>query len=191
MPNYRRPHYPGGMFFFTLVTERRRPVFSKAPARRQLREAVEKVRVEHPFELTAIVLLPEHLHCIWQLPENDSDFSLRWSCIKRYFTQEYLAVGGSETVVSASRTRQRECGLWQRRFWDHRIRSEDDMIHHVNYIHYNPVKHALASCPHAWPWSSFHRWVKDGFYRADWLCDCQGRSKPDPPDFGGLVIPGE
>ena len=181
MPNYRRPFYPGGMFFFTVVTERRRALFSQRPARRHLHDAVEKVRAERPFDLVATVLLPEHLHSIWQLPEDDTDFSARWSCIKRYFTQAHLASGASEAPVSASRGRHRERGLWQRRFWDHRIRNEDDMIHHVNYIHYNPVKHGLVRCPHAWPWSSFHRWVGRHVYPPDWAC-----ATDPPPDFGGI-----
>lgn len=189
MPNYRRPFDPGGVFFFTVVAERRVPVFSHARARRDLRPAIRTVQAERPFEMTAIVLLPEHLHCIWRLPEGDSDFSTRWSCLKRRFTQTWLGAGGVETDVSASRRNRRERGVWQKRFWDHRLRNEDDMIHHVNYIHYNPIKHGLVRCPHAWPWSSFHRWVKEGYYRADWLRDCSGGQAP--PDFTGLVVPGE
>ncbi len=177
------------MFFFTVVTERRVPVFSHARARRDLRRAIRTVQTVRPFEMTAIVLLPEHLHCIWQLPEGDSDFSTRWSWLKRSFTQAWLGAGGPETGISVSRRNRRERGVWQKRFWEHRLRHEDDMIHHVNYIHYNPIKHGLVRCPHAWPWSSFHRWVKEGYYRKDWLCDCD--SPQAPPDFAGLVVPGE
>ena len=92
---------------------------------------------------------------------------------------------GVEGSISATRKAHREHGVWQRRYWEHRIRDEKDMIHHVNYIHYNPVKHGLVRCPHNWPYSSFHRWVKDGYYRADWLCDCAG-GLPEPPDFTDL-----
>lgn len=177
------------MFFFTVVTERRVSVFSDERARRCLRAAIAAVQRERPFEMTAVVLLPEHLHCIWQLPENDSDFSTRWSCLKRLFTQSWLGSGGTETTVSTSRQGRRERGVWQKRFWDHRLRNEEDMIHHVNYIHYNPIKHGLVRCPHAWPWSSFHRWVEEGYYQRDWLCACN--QPPSPPTFGDLVVPGE
>jgi len=172
MPNYRRLFQPGGMFFFTAVTERRCPILLEAPARRSLRAAMSEVQVRHPFEITAIVLLPQHLHCIWKLPEGDSDFSIRWARIKMLFSKLWLASGGSEAAVSQSRRRHRERGVWQKRFWEHTIRDENDPIHHVNYIHYNPVKHGLARCPHAWPHSSFYRWVKEGYYHENWLCDC-------------------
>jgi putative transposase len=190
MPNYRRPFFPGGMFFFTLVTERRQYLFSNARARRYLRNAISAEQAEHPFELKAIVLLPEHLHCIWQLPERDGDFSRRWSRIKRRFTKLWIGADGGEVTVSQARQRHRECGVWQKRFWDHCIRSEEDMIHHVNYIHYNPIKHGLVHCPHAWPYSSFHRWVAEGYYREDWLCDCAGE-QTTVPEFAQITVAGE
>ena len=144
MPNYRRQFDPGGMFFFTLVTAGRRSLFSDETARRHLRAALRTEQAEHPFDLLAIALLPEHVHCIWKLPEGDSDFSLRWSRIKRRFTQQWIAAGGGEAAISKTRRDRRERGVWQKRFWEHRIRDEEDMMRHVNYIHYNPVKHGLG-----------------------------------------------
>lgn len=158
-------------------------------ARTYLRTAIRTVQAEQPFDMVAVVPLPNHIHCIWTLPEDDSDFSTRWSCIKRRFTKQWI-VGHAETIISNTRRKHRECGVWQKRFWEHRIRDETDLIHHINYIHYNPLKHSLTSCPHAWPYSSFHRWVKDGYYTQDWLCTCEGRQLV-VPDFGQIVVAGE
>jgi putative transposase len=175
MPNYRRAIEAGGMFFFTLVTHQRQALFSQSAAREFLHRAIGEVQGERTFELTAMVLLPEHLHCIWRLPEDDSDFSKRWGLIKSKFSKMWVEAGGREAGVSQARCKHRERGIWQKRFWEHRIRNEEDMMRHVNYIHFNPVKHGLARCPHVWPYSSFARWVKEGYYKNDWLCDCDGR----------------
>jgi putative transposase len=170
------------MFFFTVVSQDRRPLFRVERARDCLRQAILTVEKERPFEMVAIVLMPEHLHCMWKLPDDDSDFSRRWGCIKSLFTRLWLSDGGVQMRTSASREKRRESAIWQRRFWDHRIRDEEDMIRHVNYIHYNPVKHGLVQCPHAWRHSSFLRWVGEGYYRKDWLCDCTAPSGA-PPDW--------
>ena len=183
MADYRRVFQPGGMFFFTVVTERRRSLLLGLSARRCLHAAIRQVQTQHPFEMTAIVLLPDHLHCIWKLPEGDSDFSMRWARIRMLFSKKWLADSGSEVVVSPSRRSHRERGVWQKRFWEHTIRDEDDMIHHVNYIHYNPVKHGFARCPHAWLHSSFHRWVRQGYYSEDWLCHCDEQTVIPPDCF--------
>jgi putative transposase len=175
MPEYRRAYEPGGRFFFTLVSDRRQPIFLDPAARDALREAIELVASQRPFELAAIVLMPEHLHCLWRLPEEDSDFSGRWSCIKKAFSRRWLAMGGGENMRSDSRKNHRESGIWQRRFWEHTIRDERDWIAHMNYIHYNPVKHGLAACPHLWPYSTFERYVKNKSYEPDWQCVCDGR----------------
>ena len=182
MPNYRRIFRSGGTFFFTVVTHRRRAFLCWDTARHYLRTAINKVRCRHPFESLAFVLLPDHFHCIWKLPEDDSDFSIRLGLIKKEFTQLWLTKGGKELAVSSARTEHRERGIWQKRFWEHTIRDEKDLIRHVNYIHYNPVKHGLANCPHQWPFSSFHRWAKEGCYNQDWLCDC-GIEKHKPLSF--------
>ncbi len=175
MPNYKRIYEPGGMFFFTLVTHRRRHLFSKNMARECLRKAIAEEKAEHQFDLSAIVLLPDHLHCVWELPDNDADFSKRWGRIKSRFSKLWMDLGGKEAQISQARRNHHERGIWQKRFWEHRIRDEEDMMRHVNYIHFNPVKHGLVRCPHAWPYSSFERWVKQGYYKHDWLCDCDDR----------------
>jgi putative transposase len=190
MPNYRRLFQPGGTFFFTLVTCRRHRLFADEFARECLRDAIRSVQADMPFDLTAIALMPNHLHFLWKLPPEDSDYSARWSCIKRAFSKRWMAAGGRDLAVSKARQKHREYGIWQKRFWEHKIRDETDLIRHVNYIHYNPVKHGFARCPHLWPYSSFHQWVKDGYYRADWLCDCQGPAVV-PPELKHMDSTGE
>ena len=190
MPNYRRQFEPGGTFFFTVVTAQRRNLFVDDTARAYMRNAISTVRARQPFDILAIVLLPNHIHCIWTLPEDDANFSARWSCIKRLFTKQWIADHRDQVAVSPTRREHRECGVWQKRFWEHRIRDEEDMIRHVNYIHYNPVKHGLVQCAHAWAHSSFHRWVKEGYYREDWLCDCDG-GRVGIPDFAQISVAGE
>jgi putative transposase len=187
MPNYRRTFLEGGTFFFTLVTQRRRRIFANDAARRSLGEAFRTIQNQQPFEMVAVVLLPDHLHCIWTLPEDDADYPSRWAAIKRGFAESWTAAGGGEAVISDARHRRHERGVWQKRFWEHRIRNHADMARHVDYIHFNPVKHDLVQCPHAWPYSSFLRWVRDGYYRRDWLCDC-GRRRDVPPEL--LDLPG-
>jgi len=182
MPEYRRGFEPGGRFFFTPVTDHRRPIFLNAAARVCLREAIQTVQTERPFELEAMVLLTDHLHCLWRLPEDDNDYSVRWACIKKGFTRRWLAAGGDEGSVSDSRKNHREKGVWQRRFWEHVIRDERDWMAHVDYIHYNPVKHGLVPCPHAWPYSTFDRFVKEAMYERDWQCGCDGW-RPKGMDF--------
>jgi putative transposase len=132
----------------------------------------------HPFELDAIALLHDHLHLLITLPEGDSDFSRRITHIKSTLTRSYLASGGAEQPWSAARYRQRARGVWQRRFWEHTIRDEIDRIHHVDYIHYNPLKHGYVRCLHAWPHSSFHRFVARRCYERNWCCRCGGRLVP-------------
>jgi putative transposase len=116
----------------------------------------------------AVCLLPEHLHCIWVLPEGDANFSVRWKEIKRLFTKGYLSQVGPGETRSASRLSRGEATIWQRRFWEHTIQDEDDLNRHRDYIHYNPVKHGLVQSVSAWQWSSFHRYVRMGHYDPDW-----------------------
>ena len=185
MPMYRRAFEPGGTFFFTVVTCNRQQILCNEAARACLREAMSETRAELPFEMLGVVLLRDHLHCLWQLPEDESDFSTRWGHIKRLFTRRWKAIGGSQEVVSSSRQRHREAGVWQRRFWEHTIGDDDDLVRHLDYVHYNPVKHGVAGCPHAWPYSSFRRWVEQKRYAFDWQCNC-GDSVPEALDFTGL-----
>jgi len=181
MPNYIRRYAPGGTFFFTVITHDRRPLFSSSVARTSLREAVLEVQEKWPFELVATVLLPQHWHCVWTLPNGDFDYSKRWGLIKSRFTKRWLAAGGHSLTVSLARVRHHERGVWQKRFWEHKIRDEEDFIRHVNYIHYNPVKHRLTRYPHQWPHSSFGQWVSEGYYKRDWHCVCNGKT-PTVPD---------
>ncbi|HET8636305.1 MAG TPA: hypothetical protein VFL96_05605, partial [Acidobacteriaceae bacterium] len=119
------------------------------------------------------------------LPDDDSNFSLRVASIKATFTRDYLAAGGHEQSRSESRRHHRRRGVWQRKFWDHAIRDQDDLNNHLHYIHYNAVKHGYAKCPHEWPHSSFARAVEQNLYCPGWLCACSG-NQPMPPDFSAL-----
>ena len=163
MTEYRRYRIKGGCYFFTVnLAERNRALLIEHVS--TLREAFRNVRQKHPFSIDAMVVLPEHLHCIWTLPEGDDDFSLRWRQIKAEFSRN---IESSERI-SYSRARKQERGIWQRRFWEHRIRDEDDFMKHVDYIHFNPVKHGLVKWAQDWPYSSFHRYVKRGILSRDW-----------------------
>lgn len=170
MPDYRRLYVPGGSYFFTVVTQGRRPLFQGLMAQRLLGHAIRNCQNEWPFEVSAIVLLPDHLHTIWNLPPCDDRYSRRWSRIKRHFTKAWLSVGGREAFVTSDQLRQRRRGVWQPRFWEHTIRDEDDFQAHFDYIHFNPVKHGYARCAKDWPASSFHRWVRAGVYEEGWGC---------------------
>jgi putative transposase len=179
MSEYRRYFVPGGTYFFTLVTERRTPLFGQQSARSLLGNVIGQCLLRYPADVVAIVLLPDHLHALWTLPSGDDHYSLRWRWIKREFTRSWLALGGPEQPCSESRRREQRRGVWQRRFWEHTIRDEADMESHFDYIHYNPVKHALVQRPRDWPWSSFRRWVLAGHYSIDWAAG--------PPPF---ALPG-
>ena len=158
MANYRRVYQSGGCYFFTVVTYKRQPLLSSEVAIARLRQSFLYARKKLPFEIDSIVILPDHLHCIWQLPMGDDDFSERWRFIKYYFS-----VG-----MKADQNHRREKSIWQRRFWEHLIRDENDWRHHMDYIYYNPVKHGYVSRPIDWPYSSFKRDVGKGLYSADW-----------------------
>jgi len=158
MPHYRRLYVPGSWYFFTVVTHERRPILTSEIARKSLRTAIDSTRAGFPFTTVAWVLLPDHLHCIWQTPEKDTDFTTRWRLIKTRFSRSYIKGGGLEVKeLSESRRRRKERGIWQRRFWEHCLRDDDDLRYHIAYIHYNPVKHGLVEDSRAWPYSSIHR----------------------------------
>ena len=182
MPNYRRAYVPGGTFFFTVVTEGRARWFCDARARACLREAIGRCRARWPFRIGAIVLLPDHLHAIWSLPAGDTAYPRRWAAIKRRFTDGWLAAGGPEAPVSSGRRRQRRRGVLLPRYWEHVLRDEMDFERHVEYIHFNPVKHGLCRCPRDWSFSSFHRYVRSGDYSPDWGCQA-GQA---PLDFSDI-----
>ena len=168
MPNYTRLHQEGGTFFFTVVTHDRRPFLTTPFARRCLRAAWLDTRSRFPFECPAVCLLPDHLHCLWTLPEGDGGFSSRWRTLKATFSRLYCRGGGVEGVRSPSRVRAGERAIWQRRFWEHTIQDDDDLRRHFDYIHYNPVKHGLVQWPEQWPWTTFHRYAKQGWYDTEW-----------------------
>lgn len=171
MPNYRRVYLKGGAYFFTLVTERRAPVFRYEPARLLLKSAIWNCRKRWPFQLDAMVLLDDHLHMIWTLPEGDCDYSGRIGGLKKEFTKAWLNSGGMEQPRNESRLIQRRRGVWQRRFWEHTLLDDQDYVLHFDYLHYNPVKHGYVKRVRDWPYSTFHRWVKQGVYVLDWGCD--------------------
>ena len=166
MPNYQRAR-EGCTCFFTVVTYRRRKFLCEEQCRNYLRETVEETRVKYPFSVDAWVLLPDHMHCIWTMPADDMDFSIRWGMIKKSFTQ----MMGSELQLpqtTASRSKRRESTVCQRRFWEHMIQNDRDYAAHMDYIHYNPVKHKVVDAPRDWPHSTFHRMVEAGIYEPDW-----------------------
>ncbi len=163
---YRRSFAPGGTFFFTLVTYQRRPIFSTPLAVELLRKAFRYTMPRLPFTIVASVILPDHLHFIWILPPDTSDFSTRWRLIKSHFTRNWRPKDAASE--NASRAQKGEKDVWQRRFWEHLVRDESDLIRHVEYIHYNPVKHGLVDSPGGWEYSSFMKYVREGLYPLDW-----------------------
>lgn len=164
MPNYRRLWVPGGTYFFTVNLSRRRHTDLLVRHVGRLRDAVRRVLASHPFEIHGWVVLPDHLHCVMQLPADDPDFATRWRLIKSHFTRS-LPTGHRPPGVSC---RTGERGIWQRRYWEHLIRDETDYRAHLDYLHINPVRHGLVPSVADWPYSSFHRWVERGAYPRTW-----------------------
>ncbi|MDD2711774.1 MAG: transposase [Simplicispira sp.] len=174
---YRRAFVPGGSFFFTVVTNRRRPLFTSADNVQTLRDAFKNVRASRPFDIDAMVVMPDHLHCIWTLPPDDADFSTRWRLIKTWFTKHCHP--DLRHASDTTRASQHPPAVWQHRYWEHQLRDAADFAHHADYIHYNPVKHGLATASADWPYSSFLRYVKAGIYPIDW-----GQSATDLKNVG-------
>ncbi|MBK8817026.1 MAG: transposase [Methylococcaceae bacterium] len=168
MMRYRRANVPGATYFFTvnLAERKNRLLVNNAEL---LKEVIRQVKSAHPFEIEAIVILPDHLHAIWTLPENDNDFSTRWGLIKAGFSRRIE----KDERVSSSRKSKGERGVWQRRFWEHLIRDEKDFERHVDYVHVNPVKHGLVTQVSQWPYSSFHRYDEKGIYPENWCGDLE------------------
>jgi len=163
MTDYRRYRVAGGCYFFTVtLNDRRTQLLTKHID--ELRVAIKSVKQTHPFHIDAMVVLPEHLHCILTLPENDKDFSLRWRQIKSNFSRQ-IPKG---EACSQSREKKHERGIWQRRFWEHVIRDDEDFSRHVDYIYFNPVKHGLVESVADWPYSTFHRDMQRGIYSKSW-----------------------
>lgn len=163
MSNYRRNRVPGGTYFFTVnLLDRQSGLLVKHID--ELRAAVRQTKRLHPFHIDAWVVLPDHLHCVWTLPENDADYSRRWQAIKKTFSK---AIPPDEQR-SKVQTQRNERGIWQRRFWEHTIASDRDYAAHIDYIHFNPVKHGWVQTVKDWPYSTFHQWVAKGIYPLDW-----------------------
>lgn len=171
MVAYRRNRIQGGTFFFTLtLTDRRSTVLVDHVT--LLRAAFRTARRERPFTIEAIVILPDHLHAILTLPPGDDDFPGRWRRIKGYFSTRLLERG-----MEIERHPNGDLALWQRRYWEHTIRDDPDYVRHVDYIHYNPVKHRLVVRVRDWPYSSFRSYVRRGILPADWAGDVDGASQ--------------
>jgi len=174
MTSYRRNRIPGGTFFFTVnLHDRNSRLLVQHIG--VLRDAVREVRQRAPFHIDAWVVLPEHLHCLWTLPEDDVDYSGRWQAIKMAFSRKIPA----GEYRSAGRTSKRERGIWQRRFWEHTIRDEQAYAAYMDYIHFNPVKHGHVAHVADWPYSSFHHAVAQGLYPREWAA-----TSPDPAATG-------
>ena len=169
MVQFRRNYVPGGTYFFTpTLRDRRRSLLTNHVD--LLRTAFRAERERHPFEILAIVVLPEHLHAVITLPDGDSHYSRRWRSIKGGFSHSLFRAG-----VALEKDSRGEYRLWQRRFWEHTIRDERDLETHV---HYNSVKHGLVSRVIDWPWFSFHRFVRLGWASPNWAAE--------PGDFAGV-----
>jgi putative transposase len=163
MPECRRLWVPGGTYAFTVnLADRSRRLLSERFD--VLHDATCVVRRRHAFEIVAWVVMPNHLHAVWTLPDGDHDFALRWMLIKQRFSRAMPA----HERITASRLRKGERGIWQRRYWERLVRNERDMQNCIDYIHFNPVKHGMAARVVDWPYSSFHRFVLNGWLPEDW-----------------------
>jgi putative transposase len=172
VPNYRRAFAPGGSWFFTanLFDRRSHLLTDMIDA---LREATRRTQARYPFHIDAMVVLPVHIHSVWTLPPEDTDFSTRWRLIKSHFAR---SIPKGEPLSRARQARG-ERGIWQRRFWEHLIRDERDYSRHVEYCYINPVKHGLVTRVQDWPFSSFHRDVQAGVFPADWAGDTEEKGE--------------
>ena len=174
MTQYRRNLASGGTYFFTVnldVRSSKRLVEEIAALRAAFRYTLHR----HPVAIDAIVVLPDHLHAIWTLPAGDDDYALRWRLIKTHFSRSQPEIES----VSASRKSKGERGIWQRRYWEHTIRDEQDLAAHVDYIHINPVKHGYVNRVIDWPHSSFHRLVREKTLSTEWAGSTRGLSTTD------------
>jgi len=174
MPAYRRAHIPGSSVFLTLITYQRQKLFLMPENIDRLRQACDLIMTEKPFTIDAAVILPEHIHFLWTLPPDDPDYSYRVGRMKVLFTRALCGANNLPDDVCESRKKQRESDVWQRRFYEHTIRDEFDLRQHLDYLHFNPVKHGLVKCVHDWEYSSFHRGVRRGKYDVKWGCQCNG-----------------
>jgi len=160
---YRRAHTEGGCYFFTVnLVNHKWKLLAKHID--ELRDVMRKVKKNHPFQIDAMVVLPDHLHVLWTLPEGDADYSTRWTLIKSGFSR----LMPKDEYKCKSRITKGERGIWQRRYWEHLIKDEEDYNNHINYIHYNPVKHGYVDYAVEWKYSSIHRYIKNGMIDRKW-----------------------
>ena len=167
---YRRTRIAGISCFFTVVAYRRQKHFENDAAIHALNKAIAQIQDRRPFDNVAQVILPDHLHALWTLPEGDDDYPTRWRLFKEAFTRWHVSEFGAGER-SKSRKAKGEQTVWQRRYWEHAIRDENDFARHFDYIHINPVKHQLVAAPKDWPHSTFHDWVAAGRYDIGWGSD--------------------
>ena len=177
MPDFRRLRVPGGCFFFTVNLLERRGNALLTDRIDLLRDAVRRVRRTRPFAIDAFVVLPDHMHAVWTLPPDDDDFSTRWRLIKTFFARGVAATERRSRVRRADRER----GIWQRRFWEHAIHDDADYAAHMDYVHFNPVKHGLVASPVDWPYSTFQYCAARGRYPHDWVGDATKNVEADEP----------
>jgi putative transposase len=163
MSNYRRNRVPGGTYFFT-VNLLDRNCSLLVDKIENLRKSVRRTHELMPFHIDAWVVLPDHMHALWTLPAGDADFPRRWHAIKMAFSKSIEP----EEARSLNHIHRGERGIWQCRYWEHTIRDERDYAGHMDYIHFNPVKHGLVTEVTSWPFSSFHRCVEKGIYPEGW-----------------------
>lgn len=162
--DYRRAWHPEGTYFFTVNCLERKNNDLLVRHIEDLKQGIAKVKRTHPFIIHGWVVLPDHMHCVIELPQGDNDFAIRWRLIKLLFSRGIV----DTEYRSATRKRRRERGIWQRRYWEHLIRDERDYQAHMDYVHFNPVKHGLVKRVKDWPYSTFHRLVEQGIYVEDW-----------------------
>lgn len=170
MSQYRRFKIKGACYFFTAVSYQRKPILCCDQIRNVLHDAVKQVQLQMPFIINAWVLMPDHMHCLWTLPPEDANYAKRWGLIKRYVSCRCRQFT-NENELTPSQKNRHELSLWQRRFWKHQIRNLQDFNKHMDYIHFNPVKHGLCEFPYQWQWSTIHKYIKKGVYPKDW-CGC-------------------
>ncbi len=163
---YRRIFNKGAIWFFTVVTHDRRPFLTSPANVSLLRSSFKKVMIRHPFSIEAAVVMPDHIHVIWKLPTEDNDYATRWRLIKSHFSRNCGQDCKAER--DPSRMSRKQQAVWQHRFWEHCIRDQNDYARHIEYIHYNPVKHGYVTAPVDWPHSSFRRFVEQGIYSENW-----------------------
>jgi putative transposase len=168
MPDYRRIFIEGGTYAFTVVTHHRQPLFLDSTNLDILFTAIQKTQQLYPFDQIAYCILPDHIHCIWTLPIGDSNYPIRWKLIKSKFSKLYQDTYGLCQSSIKSRIKRGEVAIWQRRFWEHTIKDDDDLYNHINYIHYNPIKHGYVDNPIEWKWSSYSKFEMDGYYPDPW-----------------------